>query len=158
LRSNLPYVLVGSELLFKVSGISSKVAEADEAIQAESATAESFHVLIGVLGIERYDRVLAVLHIVHQDGLRHQDALRTRQLRVCLSESTMASDSQYEDGEEIFTRTTHFTYSLFHESTFTRTSCTLIQGHFPAILLGLFKLEVDFILFSIAAGFGDELC
>ena len=156
MRSNLPYVLVGSELLFKVSGISSKVAEADEVIQAESATAESFHVLIGVLGIERYDRVLAVLYIVHQDGLRHQDALRI--IRVCLSESTMASDSQYEDGEEIFTWTTYFTYSLFRKPTFTRTSYALIQGHCPAILLDLFKLEVDFILFSIAAGFEDELC
>ena len=62
--------LVG-ELLFKVSGISGKVAEADEEeVQPEITMVESSRkALVDALGVERRDRVLAALYIVRQDGV-----------------------------------------------------------------------------------------
>ncbi|KAK2463021.1 hypothetical protein APHAL10511_004676 [Amanita phalloides] len=63
--------LVG-ELLFKVSGISGKVAEAEEEeeIPAEVTMVESSRkALVEALGIERRDRILAALYLVRQDGV-----------------------------------------------------------------------------------------
>ncbi len=63
--------LVG-ELLFKVSGISGKIAEADEEeeVHAETTMVESSRkALVDTLGVERRDRVLAALYIVRQDGV-----------------------------------------------------------------------------------------
>ncbi|KAF8627766.1 hypothetical protein AX17_006131 [Amanita inopinata Kibby_2008] len=63
--------LVG-ELLFKVSGISGKVAEVEEEeeMPAEVAAAESSRkALVEALGVERRDRVLAALYLVRQDSV-----------------------------------------------------------------------------------------
>ncbi|KAG7093730.1 hypothetical protein E1B28_007382 [Marasmius oreades] len=61
--------LVG-ELMFKVSGISGKPSDVDEAEEAEAATAESSRrALTEVLGVERRDRLLAYLYLIRQDGV-----------------------------------------------------------------------------------------
>ncbi|KAJ6518743.1 armadillo-type protein [Mycena sanguinolenta] len=62
--------LVG-ELLFKVSGISGKASDLDEdEVAAEGTTNESSkRALVEVLGVERRDRILAVLYMVRQDGV-----------------------------------------------------------------------------------------
>ncbi|KAM6494634.1 hypothetical protein JOM56_009257, partial [Amanita muscaria] len=62
--------LVG-ELLFKVSGISGKVAEAkEEEVQADHTMVESSRkALLEALGVERRDRILAALYLVRQDGV-----------------------------------------------------------------------------------------
>lgn len=62
--------LVG-ELLFKVSGISGKVAEMDdeEAPEENVAVDSSRKALLEVLGAERRDRILAALYLVRQDGV-----------------------------------------------------------------------------------------
>ncbi|KAJ7252741.1 armadillo-type protein [Mycena haematopus] len=62
--------LVG-ELLFKVSGISGKASDLDEdEVAAEGTTNESSkRALVEVLGVERRDRILAVLYLVRQDGV-----------------------------------------------------------------------------------------
>ena len=59
------------ELLFKVSGISGKASELDEDdVVAEATSAESSRrALSEVLGLERRDRILAVLYLVRQDGV-----------------------------------------------------------------------------------------
>ncbi|KAL0955554.1 hypothetical protein HGRIS_001793 [Hohenbuehelia grisea] len=60
--------LVG-ELLFKVSGISSKAVD-DEEEEAEATVAESSRrALTEVLGSERRDRILSALYLVRQDGV-----------------------------------------------------------------------------------------
>ncbi|KAF9234000.1 armadillo-type protein [Melanogaster broomeanus] len=61
--------LVG-ELLFKVSGISSKVDFGDEEEVAEAAVAESSRrALTEVLGVERRDRILSALYLARQDAV-----------------------------------------------------------------------------------------
>lgn len=60
------------ELLFKVSGISSKTSDFDEEdeVVAEAAVAESSkRALVEVLGTERRNRILAALYLVRQDGV-----------------------------------------------------------------------------------------
>ncbi|KAF8216432.1 ARM repeat-containing protein [Mycena galopus ATCC 62051] len=62
--------LVG-ELLFKVSGISGKASdlEEDEAAAEGTTNESSKRALVEVLGVERRDRILAVLYLVRQDGV-----------------------------------------------------------------------------------------
>jgi hypothetical protein len=61
--------LVG-ELLFKVSGITSKLEIDDDAEGAEVTVAESSRkALIEVLGAERRDRILSALYLARQDAV-----------------------------------------------------------------------------------------
>ncbi|SJL04289.1 uncharacterized protein ARMOST_07650 [Armillaria ostoyae] len=58
------------ELMFKVSGISGKTSDLDEEDVTDASTAESSRrALVGVLGVERLDRLLAALYLVRQDGV-----------------------------------------------------------------------------------------
>jgi hypothetical protein len=61
--------LVG-ELLFKVSGITSKPEVDDDAEGAEAAVAEtSRKALMEVLGADRRDRILSALYLARQDAV-----------------------------------------------------------------------------------------
>ena len=58
------------ELLFKVSGITSKAELGDEEEMAEAVVAESSRrALTEVLGAERRDRILSALYLARQDAV-----------------------------------------------------------------------------------------